>query len=57
MTAELRARLARVEEDLKKTRDEVETLKRFKIVVTTLWAATLGLAGVFGEKLKKALGL
>lgn len=57
MSAELKARVERLEEDARETRKEIEALKRFKIAATTLYAATLGMIGFFSEKIKKALGL
>lgn len=60
MTAEMRERIARLEEEVKdipEMKRELEALKRFRVTVTTLWAATLGLVGFFGEKIKKAMGL
>lgn len=60
MTAELRERVARLEvevADLPRLRERISSLERFKIMVTTLWAATIGLAGVFGETIKKKFGL
>ena len=57
MNGELKEHLARLEGDVKALRTEVDALKRFKIVVTTLWAATLGLVGFFGDTIKKKIGL
>lgn len=57
MNAELKAHLARLEDDVKTLKTEVDALKRFRIVVTTLWAGTIGLLGFFGDAVKKKLGL
>ncbi len=57
MNAELRAHLARLEDDVKSLKTEVDALKRFRLVVTTCWAGTLGLIGFFGDAIRKKLGL
>lgn len=57
MSAELRVRIERLEEEAKETRKELEGLKRFRVAATTLWAGTLGLIGFFADSIRKKLGL
>lgn len=57
MSAELRKHLESLEAEVAEHRKEIEALKRFQVAVTTLWAATIGVVGFLGEKIKKALGL
>lgn len=57
MSADLRERVARLEkavEDLPNLRSEVSALKRFQVVVTTLWAA-IATVGGFAVKLAPLL--
>ncbi len=57
MSADLKAEVARLEDDVKSLKTEVDALKRFRLVVTTCWAGTIGLIGFFGDAIRKKLGL
>ena len=60
MSHDTDARLALLEKQAEKIPElekEVAALKRFRVAVTTLWAATLGLLGFFGDPIRKKMGL
>ena len=57
MSSELRTQIEDLKAEVAEHRKDIEALKRFQVAVTTLWAATLGLVGFFGEKIKKVMGI
>ena len=56
MSAELKAQVESLKAEVAEHRKEIEALKRFKVAVTTLWAATVGLIGFFGDIIRKKWG-